>query len=45
LVCGKGKCGKSTIVALLAKEIASRNSEVLVISTMTKILVFTDNVI
>ncbi len=31
LVCGKGGCGKSTIVALLAKEMARRKNEVLVI--------------
>jgi len=31
LVCGKGGCGKSTIVALLARELASRNNKVLVI--------------
>jgi len=31
LVCGKGGCGKSTIVTLLAKEIAARTSKVLVI--------------
>jgi len=31
LVCGKGGCGKSTIVTLLAKEIATRKSKVLVI--------------
>jgi len=33
LVCGKGGCGKSTIVALLAKEIALRKSKVLVIDS------------
>ncbi len=31
LVCGKGGCGKSTIVALLSKEMAKRNNTVLVI--------------
>jgi len=31
LVCGKGGCGKSTIVALLAKEMALRKRKVLVI--------------
>jgi CO dehydrogenase maturation factor len=31
LVCGKGGCGKSTIVTLLAKELAIRKSKVLVI--------------
>ncbi|HIH96214.1 MAG TPA: ATP-binding protein [Thermoplasmata archaeon] len=31
LICGKGGCGKSTIVALLAREIAVRKSKVLVI--------------
>ena len=31
LVCGKGGCGKSTIVTLLAKEIAERENKVLVI--------------
>jgi len=31
LVCGKGGCGKSTIVTLLAKEIAARENKVLVI--------------
>jgi CO dehydrogenase maturation factor len=33
LVCGKGGCGKSTIVALLAKEIAVRGNKVLVIDS------------
>ena len=33
LICGKGGCGKSTIVALLAKEIAIRKSKVLVIDS------------
>jgi CO dehydrogenase maturation factor len=33
LICGKGGCGKSTIVALLAKEIAVRKSRVLVIDS------------
>jgi CO dehydrogenase maturation factor len=31
LVCGKGGCGKSTVVALLAKEMARRGNRVLVI--------------
>jgi len=31
LICGKGGCGKSTMVALLAKEIAARKNTVLVI--------------
>jgi CO dehydrogenase maturation factor len=31
LICGKGGTGKSTIVTLLAKEIASRKGKVLVI--------------
>ena len=31
LICGKGGCGKSTIVTLLAKEIAIRKNRVLVI--------------
>jgi CO dehydrogenase maturation factor len=31
LICGKGGCGKSTIVTLLAKEIAARGNKVLVI--------------
>ena len=31
LVCGKGGCGKSTIVALLSKEMAKRKRKVLVI--------------
>ena len=31
LICGKGGCGKSTIVTLLAKEIAARENKVLVI--------------
>jgi len=31
LVCGKGGCGKSTVVALLAKEIAGRKNKVLVV--------------
>jgi CO dehydrogenase nickel-insertion accessory protein CooC1 len=31
LICGKGGCGKSTTVALLAKEMAVRKSKVLVI--------------
>jgi len=33
LVCGKGGCGKSTIVALLAREIAARKNQVLVIDS------------
>jgi CO dehydrogenase maturation factor len=33
LVCGKGGCGKSTIVSLLAKEMASRKNRVLVIDS------------
>jgi len=33
LICGKGGCGKSTIVALLAKEIAMRKNRVLVIDS------------
>jgi len=33
LICGKGGCGKSTIAALLAKEMALRNSKVLVIDS------------
>jgi len=33
LVCGKGGCGKSTIVTLLAKEIAARKNKVLVIDS------------
>jgi len=31
LICGKGGCGKSTVVALLAKEMAARKNTVLVI--------------
>jgi CO dehydrogenase maturation factor len=31
LICGKGGCGKSTIVALLAREIALRGNKVLVV--------------
>jgi CO dehydrogenase maturation factor len=33
LVCGKGGCGKSTVVALLAKEMAARKNKVLVIDS------------
>jgi CO dehydrogenase maturation factor len=33
LVCGKGGCGKSTVVALLAKEMAAREKEVLVVDS------------
>jgi CO dehydrogenase maturation factor len=33
LVCGKGGCGKSTVVALLAKEIAGRKNKVLVVDS------------
>jgi CO dehydrogenase maturation factor len=33
LVCGKGGCGKSTVVALLAKEMATRGNKVLVIDS------------
>ncbi|MFO7772398.1 MAG: ATP-binding protein [Dehalococcoidia bacterium] len=33
LVCGKGGCGKSTVVALLAREIALRGNRVLVIDS------------
>jgi CO dehydrogenase maturation factor len=31
LICGKGGCGKSTIVTLVAKELATRNHKILVI--------------
>jgi CO dehydrogenase maturation factor len=33
LVCGKGGCGKSTIVALLAREMAKRGNKVLVVDS------------
>jgi CO dehydrogenase maturation factor len=33
LICGKGGCGKSTVVALLAKEMAARRNKVLVIDS------------
>ena len=33
LICGKGGCGKSTVVALLSKEIAERKNKVLVIDS------------
>jgi len=33
LICGKGGCGKSTVVALLAKEMALRKNKVLVIDS------------
>ena len=33
LICGKGGCGKSTIVALLSKEMAKRGNKVLVIDS------------
>jgi CO dehydrogenase maturation factor len=33
LVCGKGGCGKSTVVALLSKEMAKRENKVLVIDS------------
>ena len=33
LICGKGGCGKSTIVALLAKEMALRKNKILVIDS------------
>jgi CO dehydrogenase maturation factor len=33
LICGKGGCGKSTIVALLAKEMAIRENKILVIDS------------
>jgi CO dehydrogenase maturation factor len=33
LICGKGGCGKSTIVALLAREMAARRNKVLVIDS------------
>ena len=33
MICGKGGCGKSTIVTLLAKEIAARGNKVLVIDS------------
>jgi len=33
LICGKGGCGKSTIVTLLAKEMALRKNKVLVIDS------------
>ena len=33
LICGKGGCGKSTIVALLAKEMEARRNKVLVIDS------------
>ena len=33
LICGKGGCGKSTVVALLAREMATRKNKVLVIDS------------
>jgi len=33
LICGKGGCGKSTVVALLAKEMALRKNRILVIDS------------
>ena len=33
IVCGKGGCGKSTVVALLAKEMAIRKNKVLVVDS------------
>ena len=33
LVCGKGGCGKSTVVALLAQEMALRKNNILVIDS------------
>lgn len=33
LVCGKGGCGKSTLSALIAKELAKRGNRVLVIDS------------
>jgi len=33
LVCGKGGCGKSTVVALLARELAERGNKVLVVDS------------
>ena len=33
LVCGKGGCGKSTVVALLARELAERGNKILVIDS------------
>lgn len=33
LICGKGGCGKSTVVALLSKELARRKNKVLVIDS------------
>jgi CO dehydrogenase maturation factor len=33
LICGKGGCGKSTVVALLSKEMAERKNKVLVIDS------------
>ena len=33
LICGKGGCGKSTVVALLSKEMAKRGNKVLVIDS------------
>jgi len=33
LICGKGGCGKSTIVALLAREMAKRGNKVLVVDS------------
>jgi CO dehydrogenase maturation factor len=33
LVCGKGGCGKSTVVALLARELAKRGNKVLVVDS------------
>jgi len=33
LVCGKGGCGKSTVVALLSKEMAKRGNKVLVVDS------------
>ncbi len=42
-VCGKGGCGKSTVTSLLAKALARRGKEILVIDSMNLIMVYTDS--
>ena len=44
-VCGKGGCGKSTVTSLLAKALARRGKEILVIDSDESIAILLNNAI